>query len=151
MIQNGGSQSKPESAQLFNHYKGRSESAWQLDETVDNFLKRLPPVGHNNFFGPWIYIANPWEKEESYTGYEQFEYTEFLARGKEVLQAYDDKIRHLVEKNPDMKAGAVTRRLGPDRDQLKKDLFEVASKCKITSGKVSYNVHQALVSATLIP
>jgi Domain of unknown function (DUF1917) len=130
----GGSKRKSETPQLFNYYEGRSKSAWQLDETVDDFLKRLPPVGHDNFSGPWIYIANPWEREESYTGYEQSEYAELIARGKELLQAYEDKIKFSIEKKAARRSGPETA----DSEELKKDLFKLASKCKLTAGKVSY-------------
>ncbi|KAK7992295.1 hypothetical protein PG996_012692 [Apiospora saccharicola] len=49
-----------DTAQLHNPYSGY-KYAWQLDETVDKFLKRLPPATTNESeVCPWIFICNPY-------------------------------------------------------------------------------------------
>lgn len=47
-------------SRLHNPYAGVSY-AWQLQETVDQFLERLPPrTTDKSFATPWIYICNPY-------------------------------------------------------------------------------------------
>lgn len=48
------------STKLHNAYKGRV-SAKQLSETIDDFLRRLPPATTDATPEiPWIYVANPY-------------------------------------------------------------------------------------------
>lgn len=49
-----------DTAHLHNPYSGY-KYAWQLHETVDNFLKRLPPATTDvSEACPWIFICNPY-------------------------------------------------------------------------------------------
>jgi hypothetical protein len=51
-----------ESTELYNPYAGQP-CAWQLGETIPEFLQRLPPVTTLRSESiPWIYVANPFRK-----------------------------------------------------------------------------------------
>ncbi|KAG6006098.1 hypothetical protein E4U21_007395 [Claviceps maximensis] len=53
-----------ETAKLHNPYAG-VQYAWQLTETLDDFLHRLPPATTNQTENvPWIYICNPFVARE---------------------------------------------------------------------------------------
>ncbi|TGO20274.1 hypothetical protein BPAE_0316g00050 [Botrytis paeoniae] len=53
----------PESkATLYNPYAGQA-CAWQLDESIDDFLRRLPPrTTEVTPSTPWIFVTNPFRK-----------------------------------------------------------------------------------------
>ncbi|KAI2622667.1 DUF1917-domain-containing protein [Hypomontagnella submonticulosa] len=47
-------------SRLHNPYAGM-EYAWQLTETIEDFLERLPPATTDEFpGGPWIWVCNPY-------------------------------------------------------------------------------------------
>ncbi|KAI1332191.1 DUF1917-domain-containing protein [Xylariaceae sp. FL0255] len=53
-----------ETCHLHNPYSGQ-RNAWQLTETVDAFLNRLPPkTTDESDGGPWIWVANPYVKQK---------------------------------------------------------------------------------------
>lgn len=57
--------SRPDTAHLHNPYAG-VRSAWQLTETVDEFLHRLPPATTAaSEVGPWLFICNPYIARKS--------------------------------------------------------------------------------------
>lgn len=54
--------SPPPKVPLYNPYAGQG-CAWQLDETVEAFLQRLPPrTTQQSESIPWIFITNPFRK-----------------------------------------------------------------------------------------
>ncbi|KAI1848334.1 hypothetical protein JX266_005640 [Neoarthrinium moseri] len=56
---------RPESSHFHNAYAG-FPYAWQLTETVDDFLGRLPPATtEGSKAGPWIFICNPFIERRS--------------------------------------------------------------------------------------
>ena len=50
---------KGDISSLHNPYEG-VPYAWQLTETVDQFLERLPPETTTSDQVPWIFICNPY-------------------------------------------------------------------------------------------
>jgi hypothetical protein len=56
---------RPDISQFHNPYAG-VHCAWQLTETIDDFLVRLPPSTTNDIeVGPWIFICNPYIHRKS--------------------------------------------------------------------------------------
>lgn len=56
---------KPDVSHFHNPYAG-VKGAWQLTETVDTFLDRLPPATTDDTeVGPWIFICNPYIDRKS--------------------------------------------------------------------------------------
>jgi len=116
---------------LYNVYEGQSMGR-QLNETVDAFLKRLPPSTtpiHNN--GPWIYIANPYAEHRP-TDEHQGTLEE---RGKRLLDEFAS-VKADTETGMAGKAKSlIGRKITPLRRQLEKELFQVAKETGCTSGK----------------
>ncbi|KAH9890880.1 DUF1917-domain-containing protein [Xylariomycetidae sp. FL2044] len=53
-----------EAPRFHNPYAGMAY-AWQLTETVDDFLDRVPPATTSAIGGPWIWICNPYIERKS--------------------------------------------------------------------------------------
>lgn len=69
-------------------------SGRHLSETVEDFLRRLPPLTTNiRDHGPWIYIANPYSPK----GRPQEDQATFVRKGRELLENFSAakvKIEH---------------------------------------------------------
>jgi hypothetical protein len=130
---------KGETTQLRNPYEGHI-SARQLDETVDDFLRRLP-VLNSGIVGPWLWIAN-FRIGKNFDDPESSSlYPEFMKKGRQFLDAYLEKKKRTEMDNPHLTTGWVTRRLGPDRDKLRESILKTATDCKETCGKASTTLH----------
>jgi hypothetical protein len=116
------------------------ETARQLGETALEFLRRVPVVGSSHL-GPWIWAANPYaERGQSPESRDPA----FLQRMSRLLEAYLAKKKSLTESDPNMAAAMVTRKLKPDRDNLKEHILEKSKENGLTSGKVrplTFNVY----------
>ena len=121
--------------ELQNPYEG-DPSARQINESVDEFLKRLPVLNHT-FVGHWLWIANFASNGQTFDeNLEGSNLTEFIKKGRALLQDYSAKKEELVEEFPNLAAGSITRKLGPEREKLKNDILKTATSCKVTVGKV---------------
>jgi hypothetical protein len=116
--------------ELKNPYEG-DIAARQLNESVDEFLKRMPVLKHP-FVGPWLWIANFHAKGQSFD--ENRNETDFIKKGQTLLRSYDEK--RLQMEIEGLTPITITRRLGPSRQQLKKDILETATNCGLVCGKV---------------
>jgi Bles03-like protein len=116
--------------ELRNPYEGLV-AARQLDESVDEFLKRIPVQNHPSI-GPWIWIANFHSKGKSFN--EDSADTGFIKKGQALLKGYDEK--KLQMENEGLTPLTVTRRLGPARQRLKEEILQTATECGIVCGKV---------------
>jgi hypothetical protein len=115
---------------LHNRYEGQ-ESAWQLHETVDDFLTRLPVSG-SSCVGPWLWVANPHSERDAEPENRDID---FVQRATRLLSGYMDQMRQLTEDNPGTPQGTITRKLRPARDKLKEDILSLAEGAGITTGK----------------
>jgi hypothetical protein len=110
----------------------RLDNAKKLGETPSEFLRRVPPLTSHTDDG-WIWVANPYApRDKTPEGWN----AEYIARMKQLLEDYLEKKNKLTNANPNMAPGTITRRLGPDRDRLKEEIFEGAKKANVTCGKV---------------
>ncbi|KIW05765.1 uncharacterized protein PV09_03621 [Verruconis gallopava] len=116
---------------LHNRYEGE-ECAWQLHETVDDFVTRLPVLGSTRV-GPWIWVANPYAEREA--SEPEHRHALFMQRAPRLLSAYLDEKQHLFNANPAAAPATITRRLKPARDKLKDDILTMAKETGMTSGK----------------
>lgn len=125
---------------LYNRLEGLP-TARQLTETVDEFLKRLPPRTTIN--ADWIWITcpvlkgkgkaaelrhNP-EVEQSPEG--------MMDRANALLSQFVAEEERITSANPNSAQSTITRKLGPLREQLKEDILDVAVACGVTNGKVN--------------
>jgi hypothetical protein len=139
-----------EIAVLFNPYEGEF-CGRQLNETVEEFLERLPPAT-TPVSGriPWIYIANPYRKARKFPKVgnsrgdlnaegppaDDSDWAQFVVLGGKLLDGLMD-IRHDMEKKKVGAAkSAVTKAVNVQRDMIVKKLLDTAVDCHCTSGKV---------------
>jgi hypothetical protein len=112
-------------------------NAKKLGETPSEFLRRVPPLTSQTEDG-WIWVANPYaprdKKPEDRNG-------KYIARMRQLLDEYTEKKMKLVEANPNLAPGIITRKLGPDRNRLKDEIYEGAKKANMTCGKLSDLIH----------
>ncbi|KAL8925161.1 MAG: hypothetical protein Q9208_003666 [Pyrenodesmia sp. 3 TL-2023] len=121
------SSSKP----LYNPYKGLV-NARQLEESVLDFLQRLPPLTTPvSKDCPWIFIANPHASSRP-TDKDQGAYR--LA-AEEMLEEFTQK-KEDIEKSMAGKAqSSITRKLTPLRKALEEKLLAKAKEKSFTTGK----------------
>ncbi|ORY07555.1 hypothetical protein BCR34DRAFT_489419 [Clohesyomyces aquaticus] len=117
---------------LHNIYQGKHD-AWQLGESVDEFLKRLPPVTTTVDVCPWIWVANPFRDGHRNSGRPMV--PELVQCGGELLQQSKQK-RIAIQSEHDAKGkAAVTRMLNQEATQLKERIVDLAKETNLTEGK----------------
>ncbi|KAI5206294.1 hypothetical protein AUEXF2481DRAFT_76060 [Aureobasidium subglaciale EXF-2481] len=123
---------------LYNRLEGML-TARQLTETVDEFLKRLPPsttVTEN-----WIWIACPIIKGkgkviESRHAPESEESPQQMAeRATALLSQFAAEKERVSDANLGFDQSTITRKLGPLRDQLKEEILDLAVASGVINGK----------------
>lgn len=136
----------PKMAATQEPYNPMSRLGWakQLGESPSEFLRRVPPLTTLTSDG-WIWCANPYAPRDK----KPEDINEaYIGRMRQLLAAYIDKKTKIVQQNPTMAPGTITRRLLPDRERLKDEIREGAKKANMTCGKV--RLHQSNVSTILI-
>ena len=114
---------------LHNPWEG-NEMAKQLNEPLDDFLKRLKPSATPISSGPWIWIANPrWERQGKcdVAGLEQ--------EGHRLLNSFASRRRNLEAAGQQRHPGAITRMMGPTKKLLENDIVKLARAKNMTTGK----------------
>ncbi|KAF2436233.1 DUF1917-domain-containing protein [Tothia fuscella] len=114
----------------FNPMEGQ-ESAKQLGESVDDFLRRLPVIGSAHI-GHWLWVANPYAERDAVP---ESRDTRFLDGAARLMQEYLVLKKSLAASEPNLAAATITRRLKPDREKLKEEILESAKSNGLTSGK----------------
>ncbi|KAL8915430.1 MAG: hypothetical protein Q9172_006865 [Xanthocarpia lactea] len=123
--------SPPPNKPLYNPYEG-SICGRQLNETVEEFLKRLPPLTTTvSSEYPWIFIANPHATSRP-TDRDQ---TRFMKVAERMLDAFSKKKNEIEASMAGKPKGSVTRKLTPLRKALESDLLAAAKEKHCTSGK----------------
>ncbi|PQE07933.1 dna polymerase ii large subunit protein [Rutstroemia sp. NJR-2017a WRK4] len=131
-----------ESTELHNPYAGQP-CAWQLGETIPEFLQRLPPdTTLRSDSIPWIYVANPFRKargaiaanEEAPPG-EGSRWSEFVERATTLLNNLR-RIRHEIEKaNEGEAASTITRIFNKEKENIVQEILDTAIETRCTTGK----------------
>ncbi|KAK5653567.1 hypothetical protein OQA88_8829 [Cercophora sp. LCS_1] len=108
-----------------------SPGAWQLGESVDDFLARLPPATTDRLESglDWIWAANPFiPKKEDVE-----EHVRFIQGGTERLELLSEfmKKTSASTKTP----FATKRAIAKERETAIKDLKGLAASCNMLSGK----------------
>ena len=108
-----------------NPYEGK-ENAWQLNETVDEFLDRLPPTEDHETQDGWLWVANPYARADQFEAdYLKPELPKYMQDGRELLERF-------LERKEDGQT--------PSTEELKCNILALATKCRIRSGKVRLSV-----------
>lgn len=123
---------------LYNRLEG-IPTARQLDETVDEFLKRLPP--RTTFTGDWIWVTCPILKgkgkaaESRHAPELEVSPEQMMNRARALLSQFAAEKERLVSANPNSIQSTITRKLGPLRERLKEDILDLAVVSGVTNGK----------------
>lgn len=119
--------------QLHNPWEGQAD-AWQLHETVDDFLTRLPPVTTTLTTAPWIWVANPFREGRGKPGRNLVE--QLTEQGHQ-LMAESQEIRRRIQSQDAAKAQkSTTRLINEESERLKQKLADLAKETNVLSGKV---------------
>lgn len=155
-----------DSSHLHNPYEG-VEYAWQLTETVDAFLARLPPATTDQTEEvPWIFICNPYiarvEKRHSDNQFSK-------GNEDEAPQEEGSRLQLIVEggmerldlvssfagkaKNMPKAASTIEREISKERKQAAEDILNLAHAGKVRTGKVSISAQTTVrpQKLTLLP
>jgi hypothetical protein len=112
-----------------NPYEGLF-TARQLNESVDEFLKRVPVYGENYreiSKDGWLWIANFRSESRSY------DEVAFIKQGQSILEEFSE--RRKAERLGEAKRSFQS--LKTEREKLKTDILDEARKMELKSGKVS--------------
>ena len=108
------------------------KSGRHLSETVPEFLARLPPFTTQlSDYGPWIFIANPNYRDnptsEDLRGYKH--------EGTELLREFSNMKASIEASMPGKANSVIGRQITPLRKKLEQDIYALACRKGITSGK----------------
>ncbi|KAF8866327.1 DUF1917-domain-containing protein [Acephala macrosclerotiorum] len=132
---------------LYNPYEGRVDSR-QLTETIDEFVKRLPPA--TTFVTldvQWIWIANPYRKVMKEANQdagshmkeappdEKADKVSFEIIARSLLEELTNKRLELEKKNPGKAKSTITKLLKADQDRIVKEILGTAKTLHVTCGK----------------
>lgn len=135
---------------LHNPYAG-IPYAWQLTETVEDFLNRLPPETTTADQFPWIFICNPYiqrvrklQSDRVQTKGKENDYEapdEEGANVRIVVEAGEERlqlVRSLLEKasQTNMTKMSMEREANKERRQATADILNLAHAYKVRAGKV---------------
>lgn len=120
---------------LNTNFEGHS-AAWQHNETVLDFLRRLPVADPATArIGPWLWVGSHTVKQQ----WVRSEAAESIASLTENARPLFDTFmqqRSITEcQNPEKAVGTITRKMGPYRDKLQVDLLNAATSARVTCGK----------------
>lgn len=117
------------------HFKGR-EDAWQQDETIDNFLKRLPVAEPSTSgIGPWLWVSSPTVSRSRQLKQQQSDPDSFIELGMSLKSAFVKQRSKIESENAGKAVATITRKMSPYRDQLEEDLLSAAVKTGTICGK----------------
>jgi Domain of unknown function (DUF1917) len=153
-------------AHLHNPYDG-VPFAWQLTETVDSFLARLPPrTTMQSMTTPWIFICNPYIRRkarvtensdgsvaEKGKGNEDEGPSEEASKVGLVVEAgleRLDLLREFTEKTKTMarNPAAAEKEMNKERKKGVEDILTLAHAAKVRAGKVSHDNSFPRISTT---
>lgn len=123
---------------LYNRLEGVS-TARQLNETVDEFLKRLPP--RTTITSNWIWVTCPILKgkgkaaEPIHAPELEESPEEMMGRARALLSQFAAEKERLVSAYANSTQSTVTRKLGPLRERLREDILDLAVGSRVTNGK----------------
>ena len=115
---------------LYNPYEGRM-NARQLNESVEDFLKRLPPrTTAVSPECPWIFVANPYRNPST-----DKDVAGFVPAAQKLLAELTQQTKEIETSMKGKAQGAITKKLTPLRTATKEKLLACAKEHQFTSGK----------------
>jgi hypothetical protein len=110
-----------------------SPDSWQLGESVDDFVRRVPPLTTADC--AWIWAHNP--RRDPHEGFTSHNVNEFRSRGKDLLDQSLQSRQQIQTKGAHGPQAAMTKALNGESKALQQRITDLAVKCGILSGKVS--------------
>lgn len=106
---------------------------WQLGESVEGFVKRVPPLTTPQTICDWIWVQNPFRanSDSSYANV-----GDFLCRGTQLLQRSQQTRNEIETKGPWKAQSTVSRMLNQESKLLQQRISDLAVDTKVLSGKV---------------
>ncbi|KAK0714303.1 hypothetical protein B0T21DRAFT_68241 [Apiosordaria backusii] len=124
------SQSPPAAGRLHNAYSDIPHAAYQLTESIPQFLSRLPPATTDYRPGlEWIFISNPYLPPHPPSDHDRF-----MKAGRERLdlfKSFIDKTNAAYPNSPFV----AKRHIAVARKEAVEDLKQLAVDCRKTAGK----------------
>jgi hypothetical protein len=120
--------------ELFNPLEGQDD-AWQLGESVDDFVRRLPPYTTSISTCPWIWAANPYRNPRDKSPPPRVQ--DFTSRGMDLLEQSLQTRRNIQKEGARGPRGMVTRQLLQESKALQERLSSLAKDTHVLSGKAS--------------
>jgi hypothetical protein len=119
---------------LFNPAQGRPD-AWQLGESVDDFVRRLPPLTTSVMISPWIWAHDP--HRDSYDKSITCMVDSFVGRGASLLEQSLQNREEIRTKGLYGTKSVQTKSLSQESKALQQHIADLAGECGVLSGKVS--------------
>ncbi|KAL8870015.1 MAG: hypothetical protein Q9174_003841 [Haloplaca sp. 1 TL-2023] len=115
---------------LYNPYEGRTY-ARQLNESVEDFLQRLPPrTTAASFECPWIFVSNPHRTPSI-----DRDVAAFVSSAQRLLADLTKQSKEIEVSMKGKAQGIITKKLIPLRTAAKEKLLACAKEYQHTSGK----------------
>lgn len=139
-----------EEVKLYNPYEGQI-CGRQLNETVEDFLERLPPqTTPCSDSIPWIYISNPYRKAKLLEHKnkamgeappdDKGDLELFVERGQKLLDGLRVLRKQLENQRPNAAKATITKAFNPKKEPIVKKIIEAAVECHCTTGKVCFGL-----------
>lgn len=120
-------------AELFNPGEGQIDH-WQLGESTDDFVKRLPPLTTSVMTHEWIWVNSPYPQSHRKSG--PFRTVEFKSRGSQLLVQSLQTRNDIQTKGAWKAKGMITRMLNQESKLLQQRITDLAVETNVLSGKV---------------
>jgi Domain of unknown function (DUF1917) len=115
----------------FNPYAD-DPASWQIGESVDHFLKRLPPsTTQAADVGAWIWVADPYAKRIGLGG----DQAGLMNVGMKILEKLKEEKKHCEKQYRHEGSFAPANAFNPIRKQYTDQLLDTAKQHNVTSGK----------------
>jgi hypothetical protein len=112
------------------------ESAWQQNEPILSFLRRLPIAEPSTVsVGPWLWVPSPQQKRSWLAQEAKFDKDAFEETALALLASFLKQRTILEAQNQGKAPATITRKMNPYRDVLEENILSTAVKHGVTSGK----------------
>ncbi|QSZ31325.1 hypothetical protein DSL72_000888 [Monilinia vaccinii-corymbosi] len=134
--------SPPPKVTRYNPYEGLI-CAWQLDETVEAFLKRSPPrATQASALIPWIYVANPFRKvskgiavDDEAPPDEDGDWGKCVTEGNRLLEELTTARNVIQKQNSGKSTIEINQLINKEKETIVGKILDMAVECRCTSGK----------------
>lgn len=117
---------------LYNPYAGQA-SARQLEETVEEFLKRLPALTTCALDHDWIFIANPFRQNLQLS---EDRWAAFVKEGINLLRRFGESRAAIRKQKEGQSKASITKAVNVEKQKVVDELLRKATEMQCVTGKV---------------